>query len=139
MIEQLLSTMPTDLRILLGEKKLTTCSEAGKLADDYVLARKSYRVEPAKPTENTTKQEPRDSTKCYTCHRPGHWARNCPGKASGEHTKEMTPPTPTLTQAQTTPPPPTSPPATSPSTQETRGRPQSERKCYNCQQRGHSG
>ena len=80
LIEQLLSTMPTDLRIWLGEKKPSTCSEAGKLADDYVLARKSLRVEPAKPTENTTKQEPRDFKKCYTCHRPGHWAHNCPGK-----------------------------------------------------------
>lgn len=42
LIEQLLNTMPTDLRIWLVEKKPTTSSEAGKLADDYVSARQRH-------------------------------------------------------------------------------------------------
>ena len=54
LVEQLLSTMPADLRIWLGEKKPSTCSEAGKLADDYVLARKGHLVQPAKPTEDNS-------------------------------------------------------------------------------------
>ena len=39
LIEQLLEYMPTALRIWLSEKK-KTCSEAGKLADECVLATK---------------------------------------------------------------------------------------------------
>ena len=38
-VEQLLNTMPRDLRIWLCEKQTTTGSETGKLADDSVLAR----------------------------------------------------------------------------------------------------
>ena len=39
MMEQLLNNMPTDLRVWLGERKPSSCREAGMLADDYVLAR----------------------------------------------------------------------------------------------------
>ena len=40
LIEQLLDTVPADLRVWLSEKKPTTGLEAGRIADDYVLARK---------------------------------------------------------------------------------------------------
>ena len=41
LIEQLLETMPVDLRVWLSDKKPKNCKEAGKLAGDYLLARKS--------------------------------------------------------------------------------------------------
>ena len=37
--EQLLNTMPRDLRIWVGERKPKTGEEAGRLADDYLQAR----------------------------------------------------------------------------------------------------
>lgn len=39
-IEQLLNTMPADLRIWVGERKPKTAGEAGWLADDYLQARR---------------------------------------------------------------------------------------------------
>jgi len=38
-IEQLLNTMPADLRIWVDERKPKTASGAGRLADDYLQAR----------------------------------------------------------------------------------------------------
>lgn len=50
------ATMWTDLRIWLAEKKPTTSNEAGMLADDYVLARQRYRIDPSKTTTDSTRQ-----------------------------------------------------------------------------------
>ena len=44
LIEQLLNIMPADLRVWLSEKP-TTGLEVGRLADDYLLARKRNRVD----------------------------------------------------------------------------------------------
>ena len=44
LVELLLSAMPEDLRVWLSEKKPTTVAEAGRLADDCMLARKRNRV-----------------------------------------------------------------------------------------------
>ena len=49
-VEQLLNTMPRDLRIWMCERKPTTGKEVGVLADDYVLARSRSRVEPPNRT-----------------------------------------------------------------------------------------
>ena len=38
-VEQLLNSMPTGVRIWVSERKPKTVAEAGKLADDYTLAR----------------------------------------------------------------------------------------------------
>ena len=39
-VEQLLSTMPDDLRVWVSERKPATAAEAGQLADDYLQARR---------------------------------------------------------------------------------------------------
>lgn len=41
-VEQLLNTMPRELRIWMCERNPTTGKEVGKLADDYKLARESW-------------------------------------------------------------------------------------------------
>jgi len=43
-IEQLLNTLPRDIQIWVWERKTTSCSEAGHLADDYLQARRPTGV-----------------------------------------------------------------------------------------------
>lgn len=40
LVEQLLNSMPSDLRVWVGERKPMTGKEAGRLADDYIQARR---------------------------------------------------------------------------------------------------
>ena len=42
-VEQLLYTIPTDLRIWIAERKPADRAEAGRLADDYTQARRHIR------------------------------------------------------------------------------------------------
>ena len=108
-IEQLQNTMSSDVQVWLRERKPKTCAEAGRLADDYVLARQhshggTPRSEPKK--RDTTPAE--DGCKCHSCGQEGHLALTCPKKT--EPPKEPTPGISTSVNA---------------------------RKCYNCQQKGH--
>ena len=112
--EQLLNTMPTDLKIWVGERKPKSASEAGRLADDYLQAR---RRGPGVGTVTRTGQEMRkrektgvETRQCHNCGRVGHLAHNCWRK-----NREITP----------------------------EGGPKREKvekgpvKCYNCGKRGH--
>ena len=74
LIKQLLDTMPTELRIWLSEKKPATMREAGKLSDDYVLARQRNHKEPGAKQSSS----PNQFRQCFLCGKHGHWARNCP-------------------------------------------------------------
>ena len=115
LIEQLLDTMPTELRIWLSEKKPATMREAGKLADDYVLARQRDHKEPGAKQSSS----PNQSRQCFVCGKHGHWARNCPQKPPTAGS-ESGPPGNTHTHAQ----------------RDSNPRPQPE-KCYNCHKRSH--
>ncbi len=116
-IEQLLNTMPADLRIWVGERKPKTSSEAGRLADDYLQAR---RRESGLPTKSTgqpweTRRKERsggETRKCHACGQEGHLARNCPKKG-------------------TEPPPPRG------SDGEKERTERNPLRCYNCGKRGH--
>ena len=119
LIEQLLNTMPTDLRIWLSEKKISTCREVGKLADDYMMARQRTRLgtEITQRPQDSKKQgtnTSRSNNKCHNCLQPGHWARNCPKKKPHEDIPQSTTPTP----------------STPPLAKETTTIQQTERKCY---------
>ena len=116
LIEQLLDTMPTELRIWLSEKKPATMREAGKLADDYVLARQRNHKEPGAKQSSS----PNQSHQCFLCGKHGHWARNCPEKPPTAR-PESGPPANTHTPPQ----------------RDIDPRPQPDRKCYNCHKRGH--
>ena len=113
-VEQLLNTMPRDLRIWMCERKPTTGKEVGVLADDYVLARSRSRVEPPKQ-DKTKGGATQETRKCHSCGLEGHLARNCTKKDRGQPNE---------------PEPKEKPKEKSP-------RDRTERRCYNCHQRGH--
>ena len=73
-MEQLLNTMPPNVRIWVGERKLQTSVEAGQLANDYQQARRR--------AQDGSRQEPKKvpnlQRKCHTCSETGHLARDCP-------------------------------------------------------------
>ena len=77
LIEQLLNAMPEDLRVWLSEKKPATGSEAGRLADEYVLAHKRNRLEVPRSSSNEDTTSGREPRKCHNCGLEGHLAWNC--------------------------------------------------------------
>ena len=78
-VEQLVNTLPSDLRIWLSERKPVTSVEAGKLADDYAQARRQVRWTPSNQKEDGGGGGP-DKRKCHKCGGEGHFKRNCPVK-----------------------------------------------------------
>ena len=78
-MEQLVNTLPSDLRIWLSERKPVTSVEAGKLADDYAQARRQVRRTPSDQKEDGGGGGP-DKRKCHKCGGEGHFKRNCPVK-----------------------------------------------------------
>lgn len=85
--EQLLNTMPADLRIWVGERKPKTASEAGKLSDDYLQARRRETGLPTKSTSQLGESRTREragieTRKCHACGQEGHLVRNCPKKGT---------------------------------------------------------
>ena len=77
-IEQLLDTVPAELRVWLSEKKPTTGLEAGRMADDYVLATKP------KPPVAKGGQDNSPVRRCYTCGQEGDVARNFKNSSQGQ-------------------------------------------------------
>ena len=67
-MEQLMESMPTDLKIWLKERKSKTTLEVGELADDYVTARKCAKEE---------------QKRCHKCHQIGHIAAKCWNNVQG--------------------------------------------------------
>ena len=65
-VEQMVNTMPTELRIWVAERKPVTGKAVGRLADDYLQARRHIRW----------------VGKCYKCSLEGHLKRNFPGGGS---------------------------------------------------------
>ena len=83
--EQLLTTLPEDVRMWVREKKPKSSAEAGGLAEDYLQARsmeslgrntKSESLSKNIKKENSTQEKPPPG-KCPRCGDYGHWARNC--------------------------------------------------------------
>ena len=88
-VEQLLVTMPADLRVWLAERKPGKGADAGRLADDYVQARRHIRTKPdSKEGERTVGGGVggTETRKCHKCGAEGHIRRNCPVKEPAEKT-----------------------------------------------------
>ena len=67
--EQLLATLPYDVRMWVKERKPKTTGDAAQLAEDYFQARPAG-------TSPQTERVPTDP--CPRCGERGHWARLCP-------------------------------------------------------------
>ena len=84
-MEQLLNTMPPNVRIWVGERKPQTSVEAGQLADDYQQARRR--------AQDGSRQEPKKvpnlQRKCHTCSETGHLARDCPKQGNNSMRREQ--------------------------------------------------
>ena len=74
--EQLLSTLPDDVRIFVKERKPKTSAEAGRLADDYIIARKENAAGVEKEEEKKVSDR-RLPPRCGKCLKLGHVARQC--------------------------------------------------------------
>ena len=74
--EQLLSTLPDDVRIFVKERKPNTSAEAGGLADDYIIARKENAAGVEKEEERKVSDR-RLPPRCGKCRKLGHVAREC--------------------------------------------------------------
>ena len=81
--EQLLNSLPSDIRVWVSERKPKTSREAGQLADDYLQARR--RSQELNKNEQPRRQDKRSHgpIRCYICHQEGHGARECKKSQSG--------------------------------------------------------
>ena len=78
-LEQLVNTLPEDVRVWVKERKPKTSMEAGQLADDYIQARKQNSGEPSVPVSRKSANIPTHPPvrSCHRCGKPGHHARDC--------------------------------------------------------------
>ena len=93
--EQLLNTLPMNVKIWVEERRPGTAEEAAQLADDYFRARKQA-AQPLKPSEGKTPMESQSARRCYMCKLTGHIAKDCPSRksedvAAGKSGKELEP------------------------------------------------
>ena len=68
-VEQLLVTMPADLRVWLAERKPGKGADAGRLADDYVQARRHVRTKPDSKEGERTVGGGVGGTETRKCHK----------------------------------------------------------------------
>ena len=71
--EQLLNTLPEEVRVWVTERKPRSREEAGQLAEDYLQARGATQG-----TSKPVKSERQPPGNCPRCRKPGHWAKHCP-------------------------------------------------------------
>ena len=81
--EQLLNTLPGDVRIWVSERKPKTAEQAGQLADDYVQARGRSTEDGKRELCRGTGKHTLGSKRCHNCGRMGHLARDCHKVAAG--------------------------------------------------------
>ena len=76
-VEQLIDTMPRDLKIWIRDRKPASGVDAGKLADDYSHARQQELQVSPRVFSHT------DVKRCHTCRRTGHLMKDCPQRVAG--------------------------------------------------------
>ena len=75
-LEQLVNTLPDDVRVFVKESKPKSSAEAGRLADDYIIARKENAAGIEKE-EDKKVPDRRLPPCCGKCRKLGHMARDC--------------------------------------------------------------
>ena len=87
MLEQLINTLPKDIRVWVQEHKPESSEEAAQLADDYIQAR---QMDPSTVPGGKKEKSPSQMV-CHKCKQLGHKARNCP--EAGVSAASLTPKT----------------------------------------------
>ena len=87
--EQLLATLPDDVRVWVSERKPKTNAEAGQLAEDYLQARGSTEALKQVVSEGESKKEQRPPGNCPRCGEAGHGASDCPFKSKSEEQRHQ--------------------------------------------------
>ena len=91
-LEQLINTMPSQVRVWVKERKPKTSKEAGELAgelaDDYVQAR-GLEIDTHNPGFRKT-VKPGTGRLCHGCGKPGHQIKDCQMKKPLEGRDRMT-------------------------------------------------
>ena len=97
-MEQLIDTLPSAVRVYVREHKPKSSQEAGELADDYVQARleipghqrlchtcgKAGHLMKDCPVKAEKNEKPKKNVReieCYNCRKKGHYSSNCPHNA----------------------------------------------------------
>ena len=86
MLEQLINTLPKDIKVWVQEHKPKSSEEAAQLADDYIQAR---QIDPSTVPEGKKKSP--SQMVCHKCEQKGHKAWNCP--EAGVSAASLTPKT----------------------------------------------
>ena len=76
-LEQLVNTLPQDVRVWVKERKPKTSTEAGQLADDYIQVRKQNTEGASSQANKKFPDSPTQCRFCQRCGKPGHEARDC--------------------------------------------------------------
>ena len=132
--EQLMATLPDDVRVWVSERKPKTTAEAGQLADDYLQAHASGTL--------NTKSPRLPPGPCPRCWQHGHWASECPNNPkTGEPTQQRKygPQNPQTPQFSSSSQPLSKSPLTYTPTMAKEPQPQfpDGTRCYSCKEKGH--
>ena len=82
-VEQLVNTMPTEIRVWVAERKPRTGAEAGRPADDYLQARRHVRQGIQGTAKERSTGDAGEPRKCHCCGSEDHLKRDCPVKEGG--------------------------------------------------------
>ena len=113
-VEQLIHTLPEDIRVWVRERKPKSSLEARQLADDYQQARRTAPLDTSAEQHKHSGKQLRGEQvgkRCHSCGNVGHVAKDCVHAGNTTRVPKEVPPQ--------------------------HGRPQGGVKCFNCQQHGH--
>ena len=79
-----MNTMPLELISERKSRKSTTGREAGRLADDYVQARRHVRGTTTETKKEMERTRAREGRKCHACGEEWHLMRACSKRAMTE-------------------------------------------------------
>lgn len=77
LLEDFKRYLPHHIVVCLNEKKVTSCTSAAVLADEYTLTHKSVFSSSSVSGSNHSQSPPKEGRKCFCCHKLGYLIANC--------------------------------------------------------------